>query len=47
MSYNVMVSLFSGTVPDSGSVSLQMDANGNVSGTDLLGRQWTLQKTGN
>lgn len=47
LSYNVMVSLFSGTVPDSGSVSLQMDANGNVSGTDLLGRQWTLQKTGN
>ncbi|WP_418604121.1 caspase family protein [Hwangdonia sp.] len=47
LTYNVMVSLMNGSIPDHGSVSLKMEANGNVSGTDLLGRQWTLQKTGN
>jgi len=47
LTYNVMVSLINGSVPDHGSVTLQMGQNGNISGTDLLGRQWTLQKTGN
>lgn len=47
LTYSVMVSHFTGTIPNSGSVSLQMDADGSISGTDLLGRYWTLQKTGN
>ncbi|MEW4922823.1 caspase family protein [Algibacter sp. 2305UL17-15] len=47
LTYNVMVYLMNGAIPDRGSVSLQVEPNGNISGTDLLGRRWTLQKTGN
>ncbi|CAH8283283.1 caspase domain-containing protein [Mariniflexile fucanivorans] len=47
LTYNVMVSLVNGAVPDHGSVSLQIEPNGNISGTDLIGRKWALQKTGN
>lgn len=47
LTYNVMVSLMNGVVPEQGSVTLQMGQNGNITGADFLGRQWTLQKTGN
>ncbi|MBP0904214.1 caspase domain-containing protein [Mariniflexile gromovii] len=47
LTYSVMVTLMNGSVPDQGSVSLHTEPNGNITGTDLLGRQWALQKIGN